>query len=35
VLSVEDLSISFGGLDALSGLSLQVTGLDRVLKTAP
>jgi len=25
VLSVEDLSISFGGLDALSGLSLQVT----------
>jgi len=35
VLSVEDLSISFGGLDALSGLSLQVTELDRVLKTAP
>jgi len=29
VLSVEDLSISFGGLDALSGLSLQV------LKTTP
>ena len=25
MLSVEDLSISFGGLDALSGLSLQVT----------
>jgi len=25
VLSVEDLSISFGGLDALSGLSLEVT----------
>jgi ABC-type branched-subunit amino acid transport system ATPase component len=35
VLSVEDLSISFGGLDALRGLSLQVTELDRVLKTAP
>ena len=25
MLSVEDLSISFGGLDALSGLSFEVT----------